>query len=203
VRYALMLTLTLASLAFIGTTGAQETGTMSLSQFKETRNAVKIKTNSIRTNKGYRKLGFTHPAYEIPNYRRVPVLNMWRNRLAQARDLKFRRYAVINADFDTSLRFASNLFNVSFSWLHGCAHAEGGHGRWVPNSSGSGAGGWMQFMSGTFYGNVDSAFYAANRRLAHNIPAQYKSWYSRLGQAVTAAYMFRIGQSGQWTGAAC
>jgi hypothetical protein len=203
VRYALMLTLTLASLAFIGTTGAQETGIMSLSEFADTRIDIRDRANTIRSNKCHSKLEFTHAAYEIAATKRAAVLSMWRNRVDNARELPYRCYAVIDTDFHSSARFATNLFNISYSWLHGCAHAEGGDGRWVSNTQGSGAGGWMQFMSGTFYGNVDNAFASANAKLARNIPARYKSWYSRLGQAVTAAYMFRIGQSGQWTGAAC
>lgn len=51
----------------------------------------------------------------------------------------------------------------------------------------------MQFMESTLNGNVKNVA----------IPRQYKRWHSKVGQAYTAAYMFHIGQSGQWAGKGC
>jgi hypothetical protein len=105
-------------------------------------------------------------------------------------------------DFERALRLASNVYGVSYSWLHSCAGSEGGFRGWIPNHSGSGAGGWMQFLAGTFYANVDGALTYARPRVRVSLGA-YRSWYSRVGQAFTAAHMFRSGESSQWTGAGC
>lgn len=101
-----------------------------------------------------------------------------------------------NADIHKAIWGASRAYGVSASWLHACVHSEGGHGRWVWNTSGSGAGGWFQFMRGTFYGYVHKA-------QRGKFPARFKNWNSRVGQAYTAAYMFKIGESKQWTGHGC
>ena len=42
-------------------------------------------------------------------------------------------------------------------WLLSCSSSEGGHGRWVPNSQGSGVGGWMQMYPSTFWRMWSSA----------------------------------------------
>lgn len=115
-----------------------------------------------------------------------------------------RRLAAANRDLHLALKLASKHYGVSYSWLHACAHSEGHiDGRrpgykekdpFIMNHQGSGAGGWLQFMSPTFYGNI---------RGAAPIPNKYHKWNSRVGQAYVAAYMFKIGQSRQWTGAGC
>jgi hypothetical protein len=99
-----------------------------------------------------------------------------------------------NANYSISraIKFAGPIFGVSINRLHYRVSREGGHGAWVPNRYGSGAGGWFQFMSGTFYAYVHGAFRAAARR-GYYIPDKFKSWYSPLGQAVTASYMFYLG----------
>ena len=53
----------------------------------------------------------------------------------------------------------------------------------------------MQFMESTYYGYSGTA--------TRGLPAKYNNWYSMLGQAYTAAYMFRLGEHDQWTGAGC
>ena len=120
-----------------------------------------------------------------------------------------RMWRVRNGNFHLALRAATQRYHVSYSWLHACAHSEGHiHGyRWVNNKpqkwrgidpfemnhGGSDAGGWMQYMPGTLTSNVRNV----------KIPTVYKKWRSRVGQAYTAAYMFKIGQSRQWTGSGC
>jgi len=99
-------------------------------------------------------------------------------------------------DIHLALKGASARYGVSYSWLHACAHSEGlsdGRTYFVMNHEGSGAGGPLQFMESTFKSNVPNV----------DIPPQYKKWTSNVGQAYTAAYMFKIGQSRQWTGAGC
>lgn len=112
------------------------------------------------------------------------------------------RYIQADRDFQRALLFASHVYGVSYSWLHNCAGSEGGFRDWIWNHRGSKAGGWMQFMSGTFYDNVEAAFSYA-RRHGYNVSGKYASWKSRVGQAFVAAYMFKTGESGQWTGEGC
>lgn len=88
------------------------------------------------------------------------------------------------------------------SWERSCSSSEGGSGRWVPNTAGSGAGGWLQFLSGTFYGVIDRAI-ASGRAHGMTIPASARSWYSPLGQALAGAQMLADGRRGEWTGWAC
>lgn len=102
-----------------------------------------------------------------------------------------------NARFTVALRAAASHYGVSYNWLYNCAQSEGGVWEWRMNRGGSGAGGWMQFMSSTFYA------YVRHDRVRRVIPAKYRVWNSRVGQAYTSAYMFSIGESHQWTGAGC
>lgn len=55
---------------------------------------------------------------------------------------------------------------------------------------------------GTFGKYVHSAFRAARDRGA-SVPYRFKRPDSFVGQALTTAFMFKIGQSGQWAGAGC
>jgi len=102
-----------------------------------------------------------------------------------------------NGNFHLALQAASNRYGVSYRWLHACAHSEGhSHGSdpFIMNHGGSGAGGWMQFMRPTFNGYVG---------WTSRYPAKYRKWNSKVGQAYTAAYIFKTEGSGQWTGAGC
>lgn len=128
-----------------------------------------------------------------------------------------------------STRVAANIFRVSQSWLAACNRSEGGNtaretlrvtisnpyaydGKgW--NTQGSYAFGPWQFMLGskppyssrqwgTFGSYVHSAFSAAKRR-GYAVPYRFKRPDSFVGQAITTAYMFAIGQSGRWTGRGC
>lgn len=131
-------------------------------------------------------------------------------RAAQVHAHKQRMHRKANRNFHLALRLASRKFGVSYGWLHACAHSEGhihgyryknhvpqkhlGLDPFIMNIGGSGAGGWMQFMEGTF----DS--YPEARK---SLPRQYRQWEDRLGQAYTAAYVFKTEGSGQWTGPGC
>lgn len=143
----------------------------------------------------HRKLPMSHDLKTEVNRTKL-----WRGNRAKAK----ARYVAWNARWERlnrnmwqAIEAAAKEYGVSASWLHACASSEGGHNGWVMNHGGSGAGGWFQFMSGTFYGYVGKA------RYVNRFPAKYAYWQSRVGQAYTAAYMFKIGQSGQWTGAGC
>ena len=87
-------------------------------------------------------------------------------------------------------------------WLLSCSDSEGGHGRWVPNSQGSGVGGWMQFHPGTFAGFSWRARVDAARR-GYVVPASAASWYSPLGQALAGAWGVTHGMRHHWAGTGC
>lgn len=128
-----------------------------------------------------------------------------RRELAETRArLETRRWEAMNGDFEVSVRILSRRLGVSSlaGWVLSCADSEGGRGKWVPNRNGSGAGGWMQFLSGTYYSNSPAAWrFAASRRVF--VPRRYDSWYSPIGQALTALWMFHNEGSGQWYGSGC
>jgi hypothetical protein len=143
---------------------------------------------------------------------------------------KYKKYIAewTRRDRDTksALRAAAFIFKVRYWWLSNCNDAEGGHNDprrlasnlrtgiqpgW--NRSGSRAFGAMQFMMdrkpapnsgdwGTFEKYQPNAFAIAKDR-GFWIPARFNTPASNVGQAITAAYMFAIGQSVQWEGAGC
>lgn len=97
---------------------------------------------------------------------------------------------------------AQKAYPGTASWLMSCSRSEGGWGRWVPNSQGSGAGGWLQFMHGTFSGFNRHALEDVKRR-GFSYPASARSWYSPLGQALAGAWGYRHGLSYHWYGGGC
>lgn len=115
------------------------------------------------------------------------------------------------------------------AWMAECADSEGGDGRWFWNSldgrphvvddatrrrvlaghpaparpsGSSGAGGWLQFMSGTFHSVIVDAVERA-RRHGLDVPPRARSWFHPLGQAVAAVEMLADGRRGEWTGGTC
>lgn len=132
------------------------------------------------------------------------VAKLWRQRAWKYRNMD-RMYSRANRDFTSAAFVAHSVFpEISTSRLWNRASAEGGHGGWVWNNSGSGAGGWFQFMEGTYYGRSAGAF-AYARSHGFPIPPKYNSFYSLLGQNLTAAYMFNLGLecSGEGWAASC
>lgn len=145
---------------------------------------------------------------------------LWRSRAKAARAQYHAWVSMWNhrdRSINAAIRYAAARYHVSRAWLSNCVGSEGGHGVWVWNSSdgvtrtikryplsrypnsarhpggSSGAGGWFQFMSGTYYGASTKT----------KIPARFKRWDSPLGQATAAAYMFKSGGSGAWSGGSC
>lgn len=112
---------------------------------------------------------------------------------AHAKVAELRRLRAIGMyDFQTAARFADRIFPGTYSWLMSCSGGEGGHGGFVMNHLGSGAGGNMQFMYSTYDAYDNAAIKEANRRGAR-LPAALRDsgfgWQSPLGQAITAAFM--------------
>ena len=111
--------------------------------------------------------------------------------------LQHKLWHVIPAtnDWRTSVTLAQRIYPGTESWLLYISHREGGWGGFVMNHQGSGAGGWLQFMSSTFYAYVDDARADAARR-GFNVPSDVWTWTHPLGQALTGAYMRYTGRDG-------
>lgn len=136
-----------------------------------------------------RKIGMMRWCAATPQARR----NMLRLLRREARLREARMCS--NSNPLACIRDAANYHGVSYSWLVACANSEGGTGPSdydTPNTQGSGATGNFQFMPRTFWGYVGKS-------------GAPKPWIylSSEDQAYTAAYMFKIGESGQWTGEGC
>lgn len=86
-------------------------------------------------------------------------------------------------------------------WLLSCSSSEGGSGAWVANRQGSGAGGWLQFMRGTFYRMIGPGVRIAFQ-YGLRVPPNRRTWYDPLGQAVAGVYGYRHSR-GEWVGAGC
>jgi hypothetical protein len=128
-----------------------------------------------------------------------------------ARELDWHRKSLVWSSRELSSTWlgAVELVGVYYgpgirAWLRSCSQAtsEGGWGRWVPNTQGSGAGGWLQFMSGTFWSVIDDAI-ARARAAGMVVPSSARSWYSPLGQALAGDEMIRDGRRREWSGWAC
>ncbi len=118
---------------------------------------------------------------------RVAQLNLWTLRLKACRRILARSLPNTN-DWKTAVNIVQRVYPGTRDWLLFISHREGGYGGFVMNHQGSGAGGWMQFMSSTFYAYNDRA-YADVRRRGWRIDPRTNYWQHPLGQAVTAAYM--------------
>lgn len=134
----------------------------------------------------------------------------WDNRRWRHRQALAHRYLVLHrlpstGDWVTAVRIVQRVWPGTESGLLACSSHEGGHGIWVWNggapysspSHGSGAGGWMQYMSGTFWGNFHNAVAAAPRVL---LPPGAASWTSPLGQAFAAGWAFYLYEHGAYPG---
>jgi len=97
-----------------------------------------------------------------------------------------------------------SVFPGSAGWLRSCSAptSEGGWGRWIPNTQGSGAGGWLQFMHSTFWRMYGVAERVARER-GFRVPKSAASWYSPLGQALAGAWGYLNGRRHEWSGSGC
>lgn len=127
-------------------------------------------------------------------------------------------------DWQTAVRIVQAVWPGTSSWLLRCSSGEGGHGGWVwngeapyagsltPPPGSSGAGGWMQFMRGTFTGSYGNAL-AEARRLHLKVPvlkwsalprvpagtsAIVHAWLSPLAQAFAAGWARYHHATGAW-----
>ncbi len=118
-----------------------------------------------------------------------------------------------SATWLASVSYVGRYFGQGIAaWELSCSHpgSEGGWTEWVWNggapasssSHGSGAGGWLQFMQGTFDGIIDKGIATARSR-GMIVPASARSFFSPLGQAIAGAQMILDGRRGEWSGYGC
>lgn len=120
----------------------------------------------------------------------------------QIRSLQSARLAPTD-DWATAVRIVQRVYPGSSWWLLSCSASEGGHGIFVMNAQGSQAGGWMQYMQGTFQGDFNAAVQDLHAR-GIRVPASAWSWASPLGQAVAAGWAYSHNRpSGKWQGGGC
>lgn len=121
------------------------------------------------------------------------VRDLWWQRKVDARRAHFT--IPTTRTWTIAVRLTQRVYPGTASWLLYISHREGGWGQFVMNHQGSGAGGWMQFMSSTFYGYVDDARTETTRRGFHVNDSIWR-WTHPLGQALTAGYMRYTGRDG-------
>jgi len=98
-------------------------------------------------------------------------------------------------DWRTAVALAQRVYPGTEGWLLFISDREGGWGPFVMNHQGSGAGGWLQFMSSTFYAYVGDARASFARR-GFKVDPSIWTWTHPLGQALTGAYMRWSGRDG-------
>ncbi len=123
------------------------------------------------------------------------ALNFWTKRRADCIRALHNRTIASTWDWPTAVRLVQRIYPGTADWLLTISRREGGHGRFVMNHQGSGAGGWMQFMASTYYAYNDRA-YADARQRGFIIDERTNTWRNPLGQAVTAGYMRYVGLDG-------
>jgi len=136
------------------------------------------------------------------------LVNVWHVRRTQCQlDLSERQLSDFEVFPDShawlrAVREVQRPYPGTSSWLLSCSASEGGHGRWVPNSQGSGVGGWMQMYPSTFW-RMFSAARADVVARGYVVPGSAASWTSPLGQALASAWGVTHGRRGEWSGSGC
>ncbi len=141
------------------------------------------------------------------------LAHRWKARSWQARQAyeRFQERRYVLRDFEVApgnrawlraVREAQGPFPGTSSWLRSCSASEGGWGRWVPNSQGSGVGGWLQMFPSTFWRMFTAAKADAERR-GFRVPSSAASWYSPIGQALGGAWAIQNGRRHEWVGHGC
>ena len=101
-------------------------------------------------------------------------------------------------DWQTAVRTVQRSWPGTSAWMLSCSAHEGGHGPFVMNTQGSGAGGWLQYMQGTFDAHYSGAL-ALARGEHRPVPPAGLGWTSPLAQAFAGGWGYRY-QRSAWTG---
>lgn len=132
----------------------------------------------------------------------VPYLawmkHLWAKRHRQARKTFLRHRLPWTGDWVNAVRIVQRVWPGTSAWLLSCSSGEGGHGPFVMNYQGSGAGGWMQYMEGTFNSHISAALYEARTRHLAVPPANARGWTDPLGQAFAAGWARWHHATGAW-----
>lgn len=133
---------------------------------------------------------------------RVWVAGKWQERLAACR-VTLHNTIPKTEDWATAVRIMQRFYPGSEGWLMSCSASEGGHGGFVMNTKGSGAGGNLQYMNGTFWTDFNAAVKDLVSRSV-KVPKSAWAWESPLGQAVAGSWAYGHARwSGKWTGGGC
>jgi hypothetical protein len=119
----------------------------------------------------------------------------WKVQKASCELSLLKRTIPLTNDWVTSVKLVQRIYPGTSDWLLYISRREGGHGGFVMNHQGSGAGGQMQFMRSTYYAYSYDAFADAKRK-GFILPPGTNSWYHPMGQALTAGYMKYYGKEG-------
>lgn len=109
----------------------------------------------------------------------------------------------LNADLHKSARWAADVWDVSYDWIHNCAHGEGGHSVDIRIRGAAGEYYWWQYLWGTWEWMSNEAWKTARQLKMERPPLDYKRVSSPLGQAFTTAWAFSHGLSYHWFGRGC
>jgi hypothetical protein len=149
----------------------------------------------------------------------------WNVRWHRAQHVLAAHRLPLTNDWATAVRIVQRVWPGTADWMLSCSRGEGGYGGWVWNGPGhgipyagsltpppgsSGAGGWMQFMRGTFTGTFSRALAEARQRHWHlpalrglppvpwGTPAIVRAWLSPLAQAFAAGWARYHHATGAW-----
>lgn len=142
----------------------------------------------------------TRTEYAERHTQSVPYLrwidDRWTERMIRAKHLLATGGLPLSNDWQTSVRLVQRTFPGTAGWLLSTSSGEGGWGGCVWNGGapcssanrGSGAAGWLQYMSGTFYSHLGSALAYARSHHLPTIPVSARTWFSPLGQAFAGGW---------------
>jgi hypothetical protein len=102
-------------------------------------------------------------------------------------------------DWLTAVRIVQRTWPGTAAWEWSCSAHEGGHGPFVMNTQGSGSGGWLQYLQGTFYSHYSHAVALARQRHLPIPPASAGVWTNPLGQAFAGGWGYSFNRSA-WAG---
>ena len=105
----------------------------------------------------------------------------------------------VTRDWQTAVRIVQRTWPGTAAWMLSCSAHEGGHGSFVMNYQGSGAGGWMQYMESTWASHYSAAL-ALARGEHRPVPSRWAGrWRNPVGQAFAAGWGYSH-QRSAWTG---
>lgn len=142
------------------------------------------------------------------------LANVWATRAKQSRQATERYLVELERKtlherptWVRAIREAQKAYPGTEWWLRSCSSWEGA-GRhlsvndFVMNHEGSDAGGWLQFMEGTFWRMFGAAKAEVESR-GFVVPREAVSWSSRIGQALAGGWAVKHHATHEWSGSGC